>query len=48
MIGDNPISDIKGAHGAGIDQVFFNPLGKSIDLIPTYTISHLRELEAIL
>ena len=48
MIGDNPISDILGAHGAGIDQVFFNPLGKSIDLVPTYTISHLRELEDIL
>ena len=48
MIGDNPISDIKGAYDAGIDQVFFNPLGKSIDLIPTYTISHLRELEQIL
>jgi putative hydrolase of the HAD superfamily len=48
MIGDNPNSDIRGAHGAGIDQVFFNPLGKEIDLIPTYTISHLRELEGIL
>ncbi|WP_339866423.1 YjjG family noncanonical pyrimidine nucleotidase [uncultured Algoriphagus sp.] len=48
MIGDNPISDIKGAYNAGIDQVFFNPLGKSIDLMPTYTISHLRELEDIL
>ncbi|MEP0711655.1 YjjG family noncanonical pyrimidine nucleotidase [Algoriphagus sp.] len=48
MIGDNPNSDIKGAHGAGIDQVFFNPLGKEIDLIPTYAITHLRELESIL
>ncbi|PZX59197.1 putative hydrolase of the HAD superfamily [Algoriphagus ratkowskyi] len=48
MIGDNPISDIQGAHGAGIDQVFFNPLGNSIDFIPTYTITHLRELEDLL
>ena len=48
MIGDNPNSDIKGAYGAGMDQVFFNPHGKSIDLIPTYTISHLRELENLL
>ena len=48
MIGDNPISDIKGAHGAGIDQVFFNPLGKAIDIAPTHTISHLRELEGLL
>lgn len=48
MIGDNPISDIQGAHGAGIDQVYFNPLGKAIDSVPTYTIIHLRELEDIL
>lgn len=48
MIGDNPISDIQGAHGAGIDQVFFNPLEKAIEMTPTYTISHLRELEDIL
>ncbi|WP_439489971.1 YjjG family noncanonical pyrimidine nucleotidase [Algoriphagus sp.] len=48
MIGDNPISDVLGAYNAGLDQVFFNPTGKSIDLKPTYTISHLRELEDIL
>lgn len=48
MIGDNPVSDIKGAYGAGMDQVFFNPLGKAIDITPTYTISHLRELEQLL
>ncbi|MDR7129439.1 putative hydrolase of the HAD superfamily [Algoriphagus sp. 4150] len=48
MIGDSPVSDIQGAQGAGIDQVFFNPLGKSIHLKPTYTISHLKELKDIL
>ena len=48
MIGDNPISDVQGAYGAGIDQVFFNPLGKSVAITPTHTISHLRELESIL
>lgn len=48
MIGDNPDSDILGAQRAEIDQVFFNPEGKEIDLKPTYTISHLRELEDLL
>lgn len=48
MIGDNPASDILGAQRAEIDQVFFNPEGKEIDLKPTYTISHLKELEALL
>mgnify|MGYP001172543181 CR=1 FL=1 len=48
MIGDNPSSDILGAQRAQIDQVFFNPEGKKIELEPTYTISHLRELEDLL
>jgi putative hydrolase of the HAD superfamily len=48
MIGDNPNSDILGAINAGIDQVYFNPEGKQIELQPTYTIAHLRELEALL
>ncbi|GAA0880738.1 YjjG family noncanonical pyrimidine nucleotidase [Algoriphagus jejuensis] len=48
MIGDNPNSDILGAQRAEIDQVFFNPEGKTIELKPTYTISHLRELEDLL
>lgn len=48
MIGDNPISDIQGAQNAGMDQVFFNPLNNEISISPTYTISHLRELEALL
>jgi len=48
MIGDNPDSDILGAQRASIDQVFFNPEGKTIELKPTYTISHLKELEDLL
>lgn len=48
MIGDNPVSDILGAQNAGIDQVLFNPLNKVYDIQPTYTISHLRELESLL
>jgi putative hydrolase of the HAD superfamily len=48
MIGDNPNSDILGGINAGIDQVFFNPDGKLTELKPTYTIAHLKELEALL
>ncbi len=48
MIGDNPDSDILGAQRAEIDQVFFNPEGKSISLTPTYEISHLQQLEELL
>lgn len=48
MIGDNPVSDILGAQRADIDQVFFNPEGKTIELNPTYEIHHLRELEDLL
>ena len=48
MIGDNPNSDILGAQRADIDQVFFNPDGKTIDLKPTYEIRHLKELEQLL
>jgi putative hydrolase of the HAD superfamily len=47
MIGDNPDADIKGAINVGMDSVFVNHLNKSIDLTPTYTIYHLKELEAI-
>ena len=48
MIGDNPNSDILGAINAGIDQVYFNPDRKNIELQPTYTIAHLKELEGLL
>jgi putative hydrolase of the HAD superfamily len=48
MIGDNPNSDILGAQRAAIDQVYFNPEGKTIDLKPTYEIRHLQELELLL
>ncbi|MCR9082915.1 YjjG family noncanonical pyrimidine nucleotidase [Algoriphagus sp. NF] len=48
MIGDNPNSDILGAQQAQIDQVYFNPEGKTIALTPTYEIRHLRELEQLL
>jgi putative hydrolase of the HAD superfamily len=48
MIGDNPSSDILGAVRSNIDQVYFDPHQKGMDITPTYTIRHLKELEAIL
>ena len=33
MIGDDPEADIKGAANAGIDQVFFNPVTNSLQLL---------------
>ena len=50
MIGDNYEVDIKGACGAGIDQVFYNVAGLDISgevLIPTHTIGSLLELKGI-
>ena len=50
MIGDNYEVDIKGAHGAGIDQVFYNVAGLDVSgevLIPTHTIGSLLELKEI-
>ncbi|WP_126972486.1 YjjG family noncanonical pyrimidine nucleotidase [Gynurincola endophyticus] len=48
MIGDNIEADILGAHGVGMDQVFVNHIGQNSTFSPTYTISHLRQLEDIL
>ena len=50
MIGDNYEVDIKGARGAGIDQVYYNIAGVDIDdnaLKPTYIIESLLELKDI-
>lgn len=47
MIGDNIEADIKGAMAAGLDTVFVNHLKVATDVKPTFTIHHLKELEAI-
>lgn len=47
MLGDSLEVDIQGAINAGIDQVFVNHIGAAAALSPTYTVYHLRELEAI-
>ncbi len=48
MIGDNPEADISGAIKAGMDAVFVNYTNGKCGTQPTYTISKLKELEAIL
>lgn len=48
MIGDNQDADIQGAINAGMDQVFVNHIQEPLKLKPTYTITHLKELEEIL
>lgn len=47
MIGDNPNSDILGAIQSNLDNIYFDPHGKGIEHLPTYTIKHLKELEGI-
>lgn len=47
MIGDNLEADIQGAMNAGIDCIFVNHINASTHLNPTFTISHLQELETI-
>ena len=49
MIGDNIDADIQGAINAGMDSIFVNHIGAVHNNIhPTFTVSHLRELEDIL
>ena len=47
MIGDNLEADIQGAMNAGMDTVFVNHINAVTDIKPTYTVTHLQQLEAI-
>ncbi len=47
MIGDNLEVDIQGAINAGMDSVYVNHIDITVNLMPTYTVYHLRELEII-
>ena len=47
MIGDNLDADIQGAMNAGMDSVFVNHINAVAVINPTYTITHLKELEKI-
>ena len=48
MIGDSIEVDIAGAIAAGIDQVHVNYNGAEQSLIPTYTITELKQLKEFL
>jgi putative hydrolase of the HAD superfamily len=48
MLGDNQDADIAGALNAGMDAVFVNHINEVVKFKPTYTITHLKELETIL
>ena len=50
IIGDSLTSDIQGGCNSGIDTCWYNPKGEINDtnLIPTYTIKNLHELETII
>ncbi len=47
MLGDNLDADIQGAMNAGMDTVFVNHINAVTELKPTYTVTHLQQLEAI-
>ena len=47
MLGDNLDADIQGAINFGMDSVFVNHLKLSTEIVPTFTITHLKELENI-
>jgi putative hydrolase of the HAD superfamily len=47
MIGDNLEADIQGGMNTGMDTVFVNHIGAVAHITPTYTITHLQQLENI-
>jgi putative hydrolase of the HAD superfamily len=47
MLGDSIEVDILGAMNAGMDQVFINHQGITVEIKPTYTVNALKELETI-
>jgi putative hydrolase of the HAD superfamily len=47
MIGDNLEADIQGGMNTGMDTVFVNHIGAVAHITPTYTITHLQQLEDI-
>lgn len=48
MIGDNQDADVQGAMKAGMDAVFVNHIQAVPKLKPTYTVTHLQQLEELL
>ena len=50
LIGDSLSADISGGNAYGIKTVLFEnkPAGKNTDIIPTFTVRSLREIEKLL
>ncbi|CAN5281815.1 YjjG family noncanonical pyrimidine nucleotidase [soil metagenome] len=48
MIGDNIDADIKGAMNAGLDSIFVNHINATTEVLPTYTVTNLKQIEGIL
>lgn len=48
MIGDSIEVDVAGAIAAGMDQVHVNHIGAEQSLIPTYTVTELKQLKEFL
>ena len=47
FIGDNPITDIKGANEFGMKTIWFNSRNMDAVVEPNYSISHLKELKSM-
>jgi putative hydrolase of the HAD superfamily len=47
MIGDNLDADIQGGMNAGMDTIFVNHIKSDCPISPTYTVTHLQQLEDI-
>ena len=48
MIGDEMAVDIDGARAAGIDQIFYNASGKTVEGERTFEVKSLKEIMGIL
>lgn len=48
MIGDEMAVDVDGARAAGIDQIFFNASGKTVDGERTFEVQNLLEIKGII
>ena len=48
LIGDSLTSDMRGGVDYGIDTCWYNPAGKTTELLVTYQISQLQELVKLL
>lgn len=47
VVGDTPETDILGGNNAGMDTIWFNPRGKSSDIVPTWSVTALLEIPPI-